>query len=57
MVPSYFEFHLAKNPFLTFYLLQSSVSYWNKSKDLMQSVSKEPPSTAGEKSRAKYGKQ
>lgn len=32
MVPSYFEFHLAKNPYLTFYLLQSSVSYWNKSK-------------------------
>lgn len=32
MVPSYLEHHLAKNPFLTFYLLQSSVSYWNKNK-------------------------
>lgn len=32
MVPSYFEHHLAKNPFLKFYLLQSSVSYWNKNK-------------------------
>lgn len=32
MVPSYFEYHLAKNPFLTFYLMQSSVSYWNKNK-------------------------
>lgn len=32
MVPSYFEHHLAKNVFLKFYLLQSSVPYWNKNK-------------------------
>lgn len=32
MVPSYFEYHLAKNPFLAFCLLQPRVLYWNKNK-------------------------